>query len=113
MKAPKWYHNNPDAIDPGLIEVAIAITAVIIALPSLVTLDISANQASLLKFFRFFGEFIPTVASISLLDRYAKNKGSKPKHILLAPIADGSFFLLGWSIVLVFLIISAVVLFAG
>jgi hypothetical protein len=89
---PKWYHNNKDAIDPGLIEVSLAVTAVLIALPSFVDPSITVEQVNLIKGFRFFGEAIPTITSISLLDRYAKNKGAKSIHILLSPIEDGHSF---------------------
>ena len=109
IKAPKWYNKKASTIDPGLIEVSVAITAATIALPSLISPNNSAGFANLLMYLSFFGEAVSTFTSIYLLDRYAKNKGSKSKHILFDPFSDGPFFLLGWSIVIVFIIISIVV----
>lgn len=108
LRGPKWYHNNENAIDPGLIEVSLAVTAVLIALPTYIEPRITAEQASLFNTFRFIGEAIPTITSIGLLNRYAKNKGAKSIHILLSPIEDGPFFFLGWSIVIGFVLIAIV-----
>jgi len=107
FSAPKWYHHE-GAIDPGLIEVSLAVTTVLIALPSFVNPNIPVDQANFIKAFRFLGELIPTFTSISLLDRYAKSKGAKSVHILFSPIQDGPFFLLGWSIVIGFVVIAVI-----
>jgi len=43
---------------------------------------------------------VPTTVSLWYIDLYAKDKGSKSLFVLLSPIGDGPFFLLGWAIFL-------------
>jgi hypothetical protein len=112
INKPKWYHKT-NAIDPGLVQVSLAVTAVLVALPSFISPNIYAQQANIFTNFRFLTEAIPTLISISLLDRYAKNKGSKSIHILLSPIDDGPFFFIGWSIVMGLVFIAVITLQIG
>lgn len=108
LKVPKWYRGT-GAIDPGLIEVSLAITAVIIAVPAFGS-ESGASYAQL-GFFRplfVVAEFISTYVSITLINLYAKDRGSTSIHVLLGPIVDGPFFLLSWAVILGFLIISVV-----
>jgi len=108
VKAPKWYKDK-GAIDPGLIEVSLAVTAIIIALPALVLReDVSEQRLIGLRLFRIASEAIPIGVSVNLIDLYAKDKGSRSYHVLLNPIEDGPFFFLSWAILVAFVIIAAV-----
>jgi len=100
LRVPKWYQSGV-VVDPGLIEVALAVTALTTALPSIITSQgIELPQSAAFRAVLVLGVLIPAFTSITLLNLYAKGKGSKSRHILLSPIADGPFFLLGWSIVI-------------
>ena len=80
---------------------ALAVTALTTALPSIITgQGIELPQSAGFRAVLVLGVLIPAFTSITLLNLYAKDKGSKSRHILLSPIADGPFFLLGWSIVI-------------
>lgn len=95
IQTPKWYKNQ-GAIDPGLIEVSLAITAIVIAVP------VFANNALVGdSWLRIISVAIPTGVSLSFIDLYAKDKGSKSIFVLLSPIGDGPFFFLGWAILIV------------
>ncbi len=94
-KAPRWYRQK-GAIDPGLIEVSLAVTAVIIAGPSLLSSDTPTLTITVI---RFVAEAMSIFTSISLLDLYSKDKGAN-SNILLSPIESGPFFILGWSIII-------------
>lgn len=95
LRHPKWYHQK-GAIDPGLIEVSLAITAVIVAIPSIFE---SIPSSDLLIWLRFIGEAVSIFTSISLLNLYSRDKGAN-SHILISPFDSGPFFFLGWSIIL-------------
>ena len=109
IKAPKWYIKKPSTIEPGLIEVSVAITAATVVLPSLISLNTPEGYAIFLKCLCFLGQAVSAFTSIYLLDRYAKNKGTKSIHILFDPLSDGPFFFLGWSIFLILIVFSLVV----
>jgi hypothetical protein len=105
LEAPKWYQEK-GAIDPGFIEVSLAVTAIVIALPALAT-----GEVIELGWFRILSVALPTGVSILFIDLYAKDKGSSSLNVLLSPIGDGPFFLLSWAILMVS--IFAIITFAS
>ncbi len=111
VQSPKWYKKE-GAIDIGLIEVAVASTAIIIALPFFVDIPVIPGlpifRENEFEIVRAISVAIPTFASISLLNLYAKEKGSNSAHVLLGFFEDGPFFLLAWSIVIGYILIAFV-----
>lgn len=105
-KAPKWYKNK-GVIDPGLIEVSLAVTAIMVALPALVLGgNVSEQRLAGLGFLRIASLGIPTGVSINFINLYTKDKGSRSLHVLFGPIEDWPFFLLSWTILVVFAIFA-------
>ena len=95
---PKWY-KTPNAIEPGLIEVSIAVTAVLVALP--------VPEVSVMKVLKLTSEIISIIISIGMLNRYAQSKGSTT-HILINPFENGPVFFLGWSILFALIFLGLV-----
>lgn len=100
--APRWY-KNPNAIDPGLIEVSLAITAIVIAVPVL-----TDNQLVVNGWIRIISVAISTGVSLSLMELYAKQRGSRSFSILFSPFEDGPLFFLAWGVIVctIFVVIA-------
>lgn len=105
--APKWYKQK-GVIDPGLIEVSLAVTAIIIALPAFSTANIFY-----MGWFRIISVALSIYVSLSFIDLYAKDRGSTSSTVLLSPISDGPFFLLSWVIIIGALLAIIAFLFSG
>ncbi|MBN8579935.1 MAG: hypothetical protein J0L96_04625 [Anaerolineae bacterium] len=104
LRAQKWYHQK-GAIDPGLIEVSLAVTAVIVASPSIIETIFTTD---FFLWLRFIAEAVSIFTSISLLNLYSRDKGAV-SHILIAPFENGPFFFLGWSIILGLVILGTLI----